>query len=25
MISFSKSEDIHDKMIGTFIDRKFYW
>ncbi|PXA71108.1 hypothetical protein DMC15_12145 [Vibrio sp. 11986-1-5] len=25
MISFSKSEDIHDKMIGTFIELKFYW
>ncbi|TJZ86773.1 IS1 family transposase, partial [Photobacterium damselae subsp. piscicida] len=23
-IGFSKSEDMHDKVIGTFIEREFY-
>ncbi|EPM5584767.1 IS1 family transposase [Vibrio vulnificus] len=24
-IGFSKSEEMHDKVIGTFIEREFYW
>ncbi|WP_299018109.1 IS1 family transposase, partial [uncultured Photobacterium sp.] len=23
-IGFSKSEEMHDKVIGTFIEREFY-
>ncbi|WP_441339231.1 IS1 family transposase [Photobacterium damselae] len=23
-MSFSKSEEMHDKVIGTFIEREFY-
>ncbi|TJZ88172.1 IS1 family transposase, partial [Photobacterium damselae subsp. piscicida] len=23
-IGFSKSEEMHDKIIGTFIEREFY-
>lgn len=24
-IGFSKSEEMHDKVIGTYIEREFYW